>query len=113
MTAEERQFLKTAAWMFARHGQKPRAAAVCAALCEDDPRDGTAAAAYASLLLESGDAAHALTVLRAADFPQTLAHAQAVLETRALRLSGRVADADSRWSRYVESRKGGARRWLA
>lgn len=113
MTGEERQFLMTAAWMFARHGQRRRALTVCEALVEDEPRDGAAAAALASMLLEAGDASRALEVLRRADTPASLEHAHAVLETRALRASGRGAEADSRWSRYIESRKGAARRWIA
>ena len=51
MTPDERQFLLTAAWLFLRHGQTSRALAVCEALREDDPRDGTAAAALAEILL--------------------------------------------------------------
>ena len=54
MEAEERQFLLTAAWMFMRHGQRPRALAVCEALVEEDPRSGVSAAALAELLLDAG-----------------------------------------------------------
>ena len=54
-----------------------------------------------------------LDVLRAADVPAELAHAEAVLETRALRLAGRDAEADARWRRYIESRKGADRKWIA
>ena len=50
--------------------------------------------------------------LRAADLPPSLEHAEAVLETRALKLSGRRAEADSRWRRYLESKKGAERRWI-
>ena len=112
MDEVERQFLLTAVWMFMRHGRGDRAAAVCEALCEDDPRDGVAAAAFAELLLDAGDAARALDVLRSADFPPELDHAQAVLETRALRILGRVPEARSRWNRYLASRKGAGRRWV-
>ena len=112
MEDTERQFLLTAAWMFLRHGRRDRAAAVCDALCEDDPRDGVAAAASAELLLGDGDAARALDLLRSADFPPELEHAQAVLETRALRLLGRASEARSRWNRYLESRKGADRKWI-
>jgi len=112
MTSDERQFLMTTAWMFMRHGQRPRARVVCEALVDDDPRCGVAAAALAELLLEDGEIARALELLRSADFPPDLRHAQAVLETRALRMSGHVAEAQSRWSRYLESRKGAERKWM-
>ena len=112
MGEEERQFLLTAAWIFMRHGRRDRALAVCEALCEADPRDGVAAAALAELLLAGGEASRAAEVLRLADFPPELAHAEAVLETRALRLSGRTAEAHARWSRYLEYRKGAARKWM-
>ena len=113
MEATERQFLLTAAWMFMRHGRRDRARNVCEALSEDDPRDGVAAIALAELLLSDGEQSRAVEVLRAADFPQALAHAEAVLETRALRFLGRVAEARSRWARYLESRKGASRQWIA
>ena len=113
MTKEERQFLLTSAWLFMRHGRRDRARGVCEALCEADPRDGVAASALAELLLEEGEAARALEVLRSADFEPDLAHAQAVLETRALRMAGRAAEAQSRWRRYIESRKGVDRKWIA
>ena len=112
MTSDERQFLMTAAWMFMRHGQRARARIVCEALVEDDPHGGVAAAALAELLLDDGEAARALELLRSADFPSDVGHAQAVLETRALRMSGRAEEARSRWSRYLESRKGAERRWI-
>ena len=79
---------------------------------EDDPADGVAASAMAELLLDRGEASRAGEVLRAADFPAALAHAEAVLETRALRMLGRRAEAESRWSRYLESRKGAERKWV-
>lgn len=113
MESDERQFLLTAVWLFMRHGRRDRALAVCEALCEADPRDGTAASAYAELLLDSGDTARALEVLRTADFPPELAHAAAVLETRALAIAGRPGEARARWSRYLESKKGAARKWTA
>jgi len=112
MTADERQFLLTAAWMFMRHGQPARARTVCEALVEEDARDGVAAVALAELMLDSGEAARAVDVLRAADVPPELAHAAAFLETRALRNGGRNREAASRWSRYLESRKGAERRWM-
>ena len=112
MNADERQFLLTAAWLFMRHGRRDRAIGVCEALCEADPRDGVASAALAELLLDGGDVARALELLRSSDIPPSLGHAQAVLETRALRMSGRVEEAQSRWTRYLESRKGADRKWM-
>ena len=112
MTQIERQFLRTSAWMFMRHGQRRRAKSLCAALVEDDPRDGVSAAAYAELLLDDGEAPAALSVLREADFPQSLLYAEAVLESRALRDTGRDAEADARWRRYLASQKGADRRWV-
>ena len=112
MNRDERQLLMTAAWLFMRHGRRDRALGVCEALHEADPRDGVAATALAELLLANGDAVRAVEVLRSADIPSGLEHAEAVLETRALRLSGRAAEAESRWRRYLESRKGVERKWL-
>lgn len=113
MPADERQFLLTAAWLFLRHGQTSRALAVCEALREDDPRDGTAATALAGMLLEDGDPARALEALRDADIPPRLDHAAAVLETRALRALGRTREAAARWTRHLASRKGAARQWMS
>ncbi len=112
MTADERQFLLTTAWMFMRHGQPARARTVCEALVDEDSRDGVAAVALAELLLGSGEASRAVDVLRMADIPAELSHAAAVLETRALRNDGRRREAVSRWNRYMESRKGSGRRWV-
>ena len=112
MEGDERQFLLTAVWLFMRHGRRDRALGVCEALCEANPRDGVASVALAELLLEEGDAARAVDVLRSADFAPELLHAQAVLETRALRMAGRTAEAQSRWRRYLESRKGAERKWV-
>ena len=112
MNEEERQFLLTAVWLFMRHGRRDRALSVCEAVYEENPRDGIAAAALAELLLDQGDAERAVEVLRRADMPVDLSHAEAVLETRALRLSGRIAEAASRWNRYLESRKGPERKWV-
>ena len=112
MEATERQFLLTAAWMFMRHGRRDRARNVCEALSEDDPCDGIAAAALAEILLSEGEPSRAVEVLRAADFPPELAHAEAVLETRALKISGRAAEAQSRWARYLEAKKGASRQWI-
>ena len=112
MSIDERQFLLTAVWMFMRHGQPSRARNICEALVEDDPRDGVAAAALAELMLDDGEAARAAEVLRSAEFPDGLLHAEAVLETRALRMLGRNGEASSRWRRYLEARKGAARQWV-
>ncbi len=112
MTIDERQFLMTTMWLFMRHGQPSRARAICEALVENDPRDGVAAVALAGLLLDDGEGQRALEVLRTADIPPELAHAEAVLETRALRHIGRRGEAESRWHRYMEARKGAERKWL-
>lgn len=112
MTADERQFLLTAAWMFMRHGQPARAQAVCEALVDEDSRDGVAAVALAELLLDAGDPRRAIDVMHGADIPHSLTHAEAVLETRALKALGRKSEASSRWNRYLESRKGSDRKWM-
>ena len=82
------------------------------ALCEANPRDGVPAAALAALLLSDGDGIGALRVLRKANFPQSLDRVEAILETRALNMSGRRAEGAQRWNRYLEARKGGARKWI-
>ena len=97
---------------FLGRSESSRARNVCEALLEDDPRDGIVAAALAELLLGAGEARQALDVLRAADFPPELEHAEAVLETRALRLLGRSSESAARWRRYLEARKGAGRRWV-
>ena len=113
MAEDERQFLLTTAWLFMRHGRRERALSVCEAVYEADPENGVAAVALAELLLERGETSRAVDILRTADVPDELAHAEAVLETRALRLAGRGAEADSRWRRYIESKKGADREWIA
>ena len=113
MDEDERQFLLTVAWLFMRHGRRERALSVCEAVYEADPGDGVAAVALAELLLGQGETKRVVEVLRAATVPAELAHAEAVLETRALRLAGRGAEADARWRRYIESRKGADRKWIA
>ena len=113
MDEDERQFLLTVAWLFMRHGRRERALSVCEAVYEADPGDGVAAVALAELLLGQGETKRVVEVLRAAPVPAELAHAEAVLETRALRLAGRGAEADARWRRYIESRKGADRKWIA
>ena len=112
MDRDDRQLLLTAAWLFARHGQGARARALCAALVEDDPRDGVSAAAYAERLLADQEAETALLVLRAADFPPELDRAEALLETRALTMLGRQDEAARRWRRYVAASKGADRKWI-
>ncbi|MBR0197337.1 MAG: hypothetical protein IJQ34_04320 [Kiritimatiellae bacterium] len=113
MTSDDRQFLLTAAWLFMRHGKRSRALAVCEALIEDNPRDGVSACALAELLLDVGDANRAIDIIRASDMPRNLEHAAAVLETRALRMLARNAEAADRWNRYIESTKGSSRTWIA
>lgn len=113
MSDEARQFLLTAAWMFMKHGQRWRARSVCEALVEADSRDGVAVAALAEMLLDDGEPQRALEILRTADFPQELSFAVAMLETRALKHSGRGREGAARWRRYLESRKGAARKWMA
>ncbi len=113
MNDEERQFLLTAVWMFMRHGQPARARNLCEALVEENPRDGIAAIALAELLLDEGEAAQAIEILRVADFASDLLHAEAVLETRALQYLGRKGEAAARWRRYLEARKGAARQWVS
>lgn len=112
MDNDNRQFLLTAAWLFARHGQGARARTLCEALVEDDPRDGVSAVALAELRLAEGDAAGALSVLRAADTPPELARAEALLEARALAALGKADEAAKRWRRHLESAKGGTRQWI-
>ena len=113
MTSEARQFLLTTGWLFLRHGQKHRAKHIFAALVESDARDGVAVAALAELMLDDGESLKVLDMLRAADFPPDLSHAEAVLETRALKMSGRTRESVARWRRYLESRKGAERQWIA
>ena len=113
MTDDGRQFLLTTAWLFMRHGQRSRARSLFEALLEADPRDGTAAVALAELLVADGEAGRAVSMLRGADVPDSLFHAEAVLETRALRILGRASEADARWRRYLESRKGSERKWVS
>ena len=112
MTAEQRQFLLTAAWLFVRHGRPNRARVLVEALVEEDPRDGVSAAALAELLLAENEGDEALSVLRRADFPPELARAEALLESRALAMVGRGMEAKRRWARYLEYRKGSARSWV-
>jgi len=113
METEERQFLLTTAWMFARHGQDARARILYEALAEDDPRDGVTAAALAERLLEDGEPAQALETLRAADFPRALDRVEALLETRALRMLGRHDEATRRWRRFVSASRRTGRSWVA
>ena len=112
MDPSDRQFLLLAAWMFLRHGQPVRARALCEAVLEDDPRDGAAAAALAQILLDAGEPAAALETLRAGDFSPSLAHAEALLETRALLALGKKAESTARWRRHLEASKGATRSWV-
>ena len=111
MEKDDRQFLLTTAWLFARHGQATRARLLCEALVEADPRDGVSAAALAELLLVERNPSRALAVIRAAVCPRDLSRVAAVLETRALLALGRKADAARRWDRYLQASKGGRRNW--
>lgn len=110
---DDRQFLLTTAWLFAKHGQTARARILCEALVEADPRDGVAAVALAELLLSERDPSRALAVVRAAVCSGELVRAAAVLETRSLLALGRKADAARRWQRYIESSKGRSRTWVS
>ena len=112
MEREEREFLMTVAWMFARHGQTARARTLCEAMVEDDPKDGCAAAALATRQLADGEAAAALATLRGAEVPAKLGRAAAMLEARALCALGKKEEADRRWRRYLETAGGAARRWV-
>lgn len=112
MDADDRQFLLTTAWLFARHGQPSRARVLCEALVEADPKDGVSAAALAELMLADGEPKRALDVLLSSAFPRELARVEAVLETRALIGVGRGTDARRRWQRYIESSKGKNRTWI-
>ena len=111
MDSEARQFLLTTAWLFTRHGRGDRARTLCEALVEDDPTDGIAAAALAELLIEDREPARALEVVRGATFTGKLTRAEALLETRALAMLGRRAEAARRWRRYCEAAKGAGRKW--
>jgi len=101
----------TTAWLFARHGRGDRARTICEALVEADPTDGIAAAALAERQLEDREPEAALKTLAAARFPRSLDRAEALLETRALALLGRKAEAERRWRRHCETAKGSARKW--
>lgn len=111
MELDERQFLLTTAWFFARHGQVARARTLCAALVEDDPRDGVSAAALAAFRLDEGDPEGALEALARARFPKALERAEAMLETRTLKELGRAGAAERRWQRYLSAAKGKDRTW--
>ena len=112
MESDERQFLLTAAWIFAQHGQRSRARTLMEAVCEANPRDGVPAAALAAILLSDGDGVGALRVLRKANFPRSLDRVEAILETRALNMTGRRAEGARRWVRYLEAKKGVERKWI-
>jgi len=111
MEAEERQFLLTAAWLFARHGQAARARTLCAALVEENPRDGIAGAALAEFQLQGGEPDAALRTLSSARMTKTLDRVAALLEARALKAVGRESAAVRRWHRYLNAAKGKGRTW--
>ena len=102
----------TTAWLFARHGQGSRARVLLEAVVEDDPRDGVTAAMLADLLLAEHRPTAALEAVRSAEFPPNLRRAEALLETRALRMLGKEAEADARWSRFVKASAGSGREWV-
>ena len=112
MELEEKQLMLTTAWLFARHGQRPRARVLLEAVVEEDPRDGVTAAMLADLLLAEHQPAAALEAVRSAEFPPNLRRAGALLETRALRMLGKDSEADDRWSRFVKSSAGSNREWI-
>jgi len=112
MESDEREFLCTTAWMFAQHGQRARARALCAALVEDDPHEGVVAAVLAETMLADREPEAALKVIRQADFPPALERTEALLESRALQMLGREDEAKRRWRRYVATSKGAARKWI-
>lgn len=114
MPEEDKQVTLTAAWLFMQHGQTAKAKALCRAVHEDDAEDGECAALLAQLQLEDGEAEAALATLRQAQMPVSLMRVAAVLETRALKLLGRLEEADQRWERYVISQReaGAKRNWV-
>lgn len=113
MDSEEREFLLMTAWFFARHGQRARALTLLDAAAEAGERGGVAATMRADLLLGEGRAEDALEAIRAADPPKGLERAAALMEARALRALGRTAESESRWRRYLASRAGANRAWVA
>lgn len=113
MSEEEKSLMLTVAWLFAQHGQTRRARTILECVVEDDASNGVAAAVLAELMLEDGDAQEALQTIRAADFPERLKRAEAMLETRALRAMGKTDEASARWRRFVKSSQGGGREWFS
>ena len=113
MDADEKQFLLTTAWLFAKHGQGWRARILLEALMEENAGDGVVAAMLADLLLDEGKPQEALAAVRSCDFPPALQRAGALLETRALRLLGRREEADDRWARFRKASRGNQREWIS
>ena len=113
MQADERQFLLTTAWLFAKHGQGWRARILLEALMEENAGDGVVAAMLADLLLNEGKPQEALAAVRSCDFPPALQRAGALLEARALRLLGRKEEAEARWSRFLKASRGEHREWIS
>ena len=64
------------------------------------------------MLLDEGAAGRAVETLHAAEVPPELDHAEAVLETRALRMMARDGEAAARWRRHLAARKGASRQWV-
>jgi len=113
LDSDDRNLMKTAAWMFALHGQSVRSLTLCRALIEDDPHDAVVAAVCANLLLAAGDPHEALVVLRGATFAPNLERAAILLESRALSDLGRRAEAERCWRRYVDKTRGVERTWVS
>ena len=113
MDTDDKQFLLTTAWLFAKHGQGWRARILLEALMEVNAGDGVVAAMLAQLLLDEGKAQEALAAVRSCEFPPELQRAGALLETRALRLLGRNEEADARWSRFLKASRGEHREWIS
>ena len=114
MDNDDIQFLAATAWLFVRHGRSDRARPLLEALLEERGAEvGVAAAMLAEIELDEGDAEKALITLRGAKFPRELERAEALLETRALKMLGRQKEAENRWLRYVEAAKGANRKWVS
>ena len=114
MDSDDQQLLAATAWLFVRHGRSDRARPLLEVLLEEcGPDVGVAAAMLAEIELTEGEAEAALTTLRAVEFPLSLQRAEALLETRALKMLGRETEANNRWLRYVEASKGANRKWIS
>ena len=113
MDTEEKQLLQTTAWLFMLHGRADRARNLVEYILSEEPTAGLAASILAAILLDAHAPDDALTALRNANFPPSLARAEALLETRALRDLGRTSEATSRWNRFLQAQKGAQRQWIS